>query len=84
MKRGVEKSPFFIFTIFIYINKQYVIMKPEHKEKALSHIEAVENHNKVIKGMLDGSRPSDQKEALRLAHQIERLLELTRTLVELA
>lgn len=59
-------------------------MKPEHKEKALTHIEAVENHNKVIKGMLDGSRPSDQNEALRLTHQIERLLELTRTLVELA
>ena len=59
-------------------------MKPEHKEKALSHIEAVENHNKVIKGMLDGSRPADQQEAIRLTNQIERLLELTRTLVELA
>jgi hypothetical protein len=59
-------------------------MKPEHKEKALSHIDGIENHNKVIKGMLDGSRPSDQNEALRLTHQIERLLELTRTLVELA
>jgi hypothetical protein len=59
-------------------------MKPEHKEKALTHIESVENHNKVIKGMLDGSRPSNQQEALRLTHQIERLLEMTRTLVELA
>jgi hypothetical protein len=59
-------------------------MKPEHKEKALSHIEGIENHNKVIKGMLDGSRPSNQKEALRLTHQIERLLELTKNLVELA
>jgi hypothetical protein len=59
-------------------------MKPEHKEKALSHIDGIENHNKVIKGMLDGSRPSNQQEALRLTNQIERLLELTRTLVELA
>jgi len=59
-------------------------MKPEHKEKALTHLESVENHNKVIKGMLNGSRPSDQNEALRLTNQIERLLELTRTLVELA
>ena len=59
-------------------------MKPEHKEKALSHIDAVENHNKVIRGMLDGSRPANQHEALRLTNQIERLLELTRTLVELA
>lgn len=59
-------------------------MKPEHKQKALSHVEAVENHNKVIRGMLEGSRPADQKQALRLTNQIERLLELTRTLVELA
>ena len=59
-------------------------MKPERKEKALTHIEAVENHNKVIRGMLDGSRPANQQEALRLTNQIERLLELTRTLVELS
>jgi hypothetical protein len=59
-------------------------MKPEHKEKALTHIESVENHNKVIRGMLDGSRPSNQQEALRLTNQIERLLEMTKTLVELA
>lgn len=59
-------------------------MKPEHKEKALTHIDAIANHNKVIKGMLDGSRPSNQQEALRLTNQIERLLELTRTLVELS
>ena len=59
-------------------------MKPEHKEKALTYIESVENHNKVIKGMLDGSRPSNQDEALRLVNQISRLLEQTKTLVELA
>ena len=59
-------------------------MKPEHKEKALTHIESVENHTKVIKGMLEGSRPSNQQEALRLTNQIERLLEMTKTLVELA
>jgi hypothetical protein len=59
-------------------------MKPEHKERALNNLEAIENHNKVIKGMLDGSRPADQNEAVRLTNQIERLLEMTRTLVELA
>jgi|TARA_Y100000389_G_scaffold192151_1_gene219299 hypothetical protein len=59
-------------------------MKPEHKQKALTHIESVENHNKVIKGMLDGSRPSNQEDALRLTNQIERLLQLTKNLVELA
>lgn len=59
-------------------------MKSEHKERALTHIESIENHNKVIKGMLEGSRPSNQEEALRLTHQIERLLEMTKTLVELA
>jgi hypothetical protein len=59
-------------------------MKPEHKQKALTHIESVENHTKVIKEMLEGKRPSDQQDALRLTNQIERLLELTKTLVELA
>lgn len=59
-------------------------MKPEHKERALSNLEAIENHNNVIKGMLGGSRPADQNEAVRLTNQIERLLEMTRTLVELA
>ena len=59
-------------------------MKIEHQNKALTHIEALENHNKVIRGMLDGSRPANQQEALRLTNQIERLLELTKTLVELA
>jgi hypothetical protein len=59
-------------------------MKPEHKQKALTHIESVENHTQVIKEMLEGKRPSDQQDALRLTNQIERLLELTKTLVELA
>ena len=59
-------------------------MKIEHQNKALTHIEALENHNKVIRGMLDGSRPANQQEALRLTNQIERLLQLTKNLVELA
>ena len=59
-------------------------MKPEHKEKALTYIESIENHNKVITEMLNGNRPSNQTEALRLSNQIERLLERTKTLVDLA
>mgnify|MGYP003338276444 CR=1 FL=1 len=59
-------------------------MKPEHQEKALTHLDAIANHTKVVKEMLDGSRPANQQEALRLTNQIERLLELTKTLVELA
>lgn len=59
-------------------------MKPEHKEKLLSHLEGIENSSKMIQMMLDGTKPANQETALQLTRKIERLLELSRTIVDLA
>jgi len=80
--REIEKSPFFVFLIFIYIKT--VIMKPEYKEKALSHIDGIVNRTRTIQEMLEGKRPSSQSDAIRLTKEIERLLELTQNIVELS
>jgi hypothetical protein len=59
-------------------------MKPEYKEKALSNLDGLENANKSIQEMLEGKRPSNQQDALVLTRKIERLLELTRNIVDIA
>ena len=59
-------------------------MKPEHKQKLLSHLEGVENSSKMIQQMLDGTKPANQETALQLTRNIDRLLEMSRTIVELA
>jgi hypothetical protein len=56
-------------------------MKAEYKEKAESYLDGIENSNKVIGEMLEGKRPSNQEDALKLTKKIQRLLELTRTLI---
>jgi hypothetical protein len=59
-------------------------MKPEHKEKLLSNLDGIENSSKMIQMMLDGTKPADQQIALDLTKKIERLLEMSRTIVDLA
>ena len=59
-------------------------MKPEYKEKALSNLDGIENANHTIQEMLEGKRPSNQQDALALTRKIERLLELTRNIVDIA
>ena len=56
-------------------------MKPEYKEKVESYLDGIDNSNKVISEMLEGKRPSNQSDALKLTKKIQRLLELTRTLI---
>ena len=50
-------------------------MKPEYKEKALSYMEGVQNRTKAIQEMMQGKRPANQEQAIRLTMEIERLLE---------
>jgi hypothetical protein len=59
-------------------------MKPEHKEKLLSHLEGIESSSNMIKMMLDGSKPANQQTALELTRKIERLLEMSRTIVDIS
>ena len=59
-------------------------MKPEYKEKALGSIEAIEKRISVIREMMEGKRPADQKLAVQNAKEIERAVELTRNNVDIS
>lgn len=59
-------------------------MKAQHKENALNHLESIAKNNKVIKEMLNGGRPPNQNEAFKLNIEIDRLVEITKNLVELS
>jgi protein-arginine kinase activator protein McsA len=59
-------------------------MKPEYKEKALSYIDGIANRTKTIQEMMEGKRPANQEQAIRLAMEIQRLLEQTQNIVELS
>jgi len=59
-------------------------MKPEYKEKVLSNLEGLNNRTKVIREMIQGKRPSNQKEAIRFTNEIDRLSELIQNLVEVS
>ena len=56
-------------------------MKEAYKTKVKDYLDGIENSNVVIKEMLEGKRPSNQKEAISMTIKIERLLELTRNLI---
>jgi|TARA_B110000971_G_C19620827_1_gene324684 hypothetical protein len=59
-------------------------MKPEYKEKALSYMDGIQNRTKTIQEMLEGKRPSNQADAIRLTREIERLLEQAQNIVGLS
>ena len=59
-------------------------MKPAYKEKALNHIEGIENRLNTIQEMLEGKRPSNQADAIKLGKEIQYLLNLTKGIVEIS
>ena len=59
-------------------------MKPEYKEKALENLNGINNRIATIKGMMEGTQPANPSEAIRLAREIERLIELTSNIVDIA
>jgi hypothetical protein len=59
-------------------------MKPEYKNRAQEHLEAIAKRAKVISEMLNGERPVNQEEAKKVAKEIERLVELTTNIVDLS
>lgn len=54
-------------------------MKPAYKEKALNHIEGIESRLIKIQEMLEGKRPSNQSDAIKLGKEITYLLNLAKT-----
>lgn len=59
-------------------------MKHEYKQKTLENLNGISVRIKVIKNMLEGSQPANPEEAKRMAVEIERLLELTTNIVDIA
>jgi hypothetical protein len=59
-------------------------MKPEYKTRVQEHLEAITKRAKVISEMLNGQRPANQSEAIKLSNEIERLVELTTNIVDLS
>jgi len=59
-------------------------MKPEYKQRAQENLEAINKRAKVIGEMLNGERPANQEEAIRLVKEIERLIELTTNIVDVS
>lgn len=59
-------------------------MKPEYKEKVLENLNGINNRIVNVKGMMEGTIPVNQAEAIRLAREIERLVELTTNIVDIS
>lgn len=59
-------------------------MKPEYKLKAQENLEAISNRVSVISEMLNGERPANQAEAIKLSKEIQKLTELTQNIVDLS
>ena len=59
-------------------------MKPEYKQRAQEHLDAITKRATVIAEMLKGERPANQTEALKLSNEIQRLVELTTNIVDLS
>ena len=59
-------------------------MKPEYKQRAQENLEAINKRAKVISEMLNGERPANQNEAIRLTKEIERLIELTTNIIDVS
>jgi hypothetical protein len=59
-------------------------MKPEYKQRAQEHLDAITKRATVIAEMLKGERPANQTEAIKLSNEIQRLVELTTNIVDLS
>lgn len=59
-------------------------MKHEYKEKVLTHIESIEKRIIILNEMLEGKQPADQKRAIVLTKEINRLTELTRNIIDIS
>ena len=59
-------------------------MKPEYKIRTQENLEAITKRVKVITEMLNGERPANQSEAIKLSKEIQKLTELTQNIVDLS
>jgi len=59
-------------------------MKPEYKNRVQEHLEAISKRAKIISEMMEGKRPANPAEAIKLTKEIERLVELTTNIVDVS
>lgn len=59
-------------------------MKPEYKEKVVSHLDSTEKRITVLKEMLEGKQPADQKRAIQITNELLRLNELSKTIIDIS
>ena len=59
-------------------------MKPEYKLRVQESLDAIEKRSIIINEMLEGNRPADTTEAIRLTIEIKRLIEQTRSLIDIS
>ena len=59
-------------------------MKPEYKNRVQEHLEAINKRAKIISEMMEGKRPANPNEAIKLTKEIERLVELTTNIVDVS
>ena len=59
-------------------------MKPEYKNRVQEHLEAISKRAKIISEMMEGKRPANPNEAIKLTKEIERLVELTTNIVDVS
>jgi protein subunit release factor A len=59
-------------------------MKPEYKEKVVSHLDSIEKRVTVLNEMLEGKQPADQKRAIQITKELARLTELSKTIIDIS
>jgi len=69
----------------IFIHKVWnVYMKPDYKEKVLSNFEAMDRRLFILTEMLEGKRPSSDKEAKFHVSELVRLVENSRIIIDVS
>jgi hypothetical protein len=59
-------------------------MKIEYKERVLENLNGIENKVQIVLEMLEGKRPANQKEAMKLVHDLKQLVENSRNIVDIS
>jgi hypothetical protein len=59
-------------------------MKPDYKEKVLSNFESMEKRLTILTEMMEGKRPASDKEAKLHIVELGRLVDNSRTIVDIS
>ena len=59
-------------------------MKTEYKERVLQNLNGIEKKADIVLEMMEGKRPANQKEAMRLIHDLKQLIDNSKNIVELS